>query len=268
MRILSLNCWGGACGAALIDYIAGARADVFCLQEVTRAAGTASEWQTYRDGAHVLAQRSNLFCEIAAALPDHSAHFAAAAIGALETADGGQIASEWGLATFVGKDFPIIGQFQSFIHGDFSPDGWGEHPRSRNAQGFRLFDWRRRRSLAVVNLHGLRDIAGKGDTPARQLQAQRIATLVGILRSKGDETVVCGDFNVLPESVTFGMLAALGLADLVTGRGHTDTRTSHYRKQPRFADYMLVSANVAVADFQVVEAPEVSDHRPLLLTVG
>ncbi|MEK1898053.1 MAG: endonuclease/exonuclease/phosphatase family protein, partial [Rhizobium sp.] len=71
--------------------------------------------------------------------------------------------------------------------------------------------------------------------------------------------------NVLPDSVTFEKLGRLGLNDLVTGRGFTDTRTSLYPKDGRFADYMLVTSEVVVERFEVVEAPEVSDHRPLLI---
>jgi len=48
----------------------------------------------------------------------------------------------------------------------------------------------------------------------------------------------------------------------------TDTRTSHYAKPVRFADYMLVTADVPVADFDVPASPEVSDHRPLVLDIG
>ena len=80
-----------------------------------------------------------------------------------------------------------------------------------------------------------------------------------------DAVIACGDLNVLPGSVTFLELGALGLADLVTGRGHTDTRTSHYRKAPRWADYLLVNGKVRVDGFSVPAAPEVSDHRPLVL---
>ncbi len=76
---------------------------------------------------------------------------------------------------------------------------------------------------------------------------------------------MCGDFNVLPGSETLRTLEALGLTELVTGNGHTDTRTSHYKKSPRFADYMLVSGNVRVRQFDAVAQPEVSDHRALLL---
>jgi hypothetical protein len=70
---------------------------------------------------------------------------------------------------------------------------------------------------------------------------------------------------VLPESVTFEALGRLGLTDLVTSRGHTDTRTSYYRKEGRFADYMMVTPEVGVVIFDVVAEPEASDHRALHL---
>jgi len=92
--------------------------------------------------------------------------------------------------------------------------------------------------------------------------------LIGRIRHKGDGLVVCGDFNVLPESRMLSALRGVGLTELVTSRGFTDTRTSHYLKTPRYADYMMVNGHVDVRGFEVVEKPEVSDHRALLLEIG
>lgn len=114
----------------------------------------------------------------------------------------------------------------------------------------------------MINLHGLRDGAGKGDTPARRSQADRIAALVTTLRCEGDVAAVGGDFNLLPDSGTFDVLGGLGLTDLVQD---ADTRTSHYRNAVRHADYLLVSAPDRVRRFEVVPAPEVSDHRALVV---
>jgi len=92
-----------------------------------------------------------------------------------------------------------------------------------------------------------------------------LVDLIRQVKQDGDRLVVCGDFNVLPDSETFEILGSLGLVDLVTSRGHGDTRTSYYLKRPRFADYMLVTSDVEVIDFDPVAEPEVSDHRALLL---
>jgi endonuclease/exonuclease/phosphatase family metal-dependent hydrolase len=129
----------------------------------------------------------------------------------------------------------------------------------------RLFDHALGAAVTVAQMHGLRDPAGKHDTPARLRQARKLVDLVRQIHIDDERLVVCGDFNVLPGSDTFRVLGEIGLTDLVTSRGHTDTRTSLYAKPERFADYLLVNPKVEVVRFEVVAEPEVSDHRPLLL---
>lgn len=267
LRILSLNAWGGRVYEPLMSYIAGVDADVFCLQEVVRTPDSDCDWLVYRDHGVELPQRANLFEEIRAQLPDHDAFFMPTARGDLFDGDT-VVPSQFGLATFVRKSHPLIGQAQGFVHGGFSNDGWGTHPRSRNAHCIRIFSDRLGYAVTIAHMHGLRDLAGKGDIPARAAQAEALVGLVKQVRPQGERLVVCGDFNVLPDSATFATLAQLDLADLVTGRGHTDTRTSLYEKPGRFADYMLVSPEVAVRGFDVVATPEVSDHRALLLDIA
>ncbi|KQV68157.1 endonuclease/exonuclease/phosphatase family protein [Rhizobium sp. Root1220] len=264
MRVISLNAWGGKLHAPLMHYLAAADPDVLCLQEVTRSVTVSSDWLEYRDGIHILPQRANLFDEIKAILPTHDAFFAPMARGKLFDGDA-EVWSEFGLATFVRGTYPIIGHAMDFVHGSFSGDSYGPHPRARNAHCVRLFDYAADRPVAIAQLHGLRDLAGKGDTPARHAQADALVGLIERLWRQGEALVVCGDFNVLPGSVMFEALAGLGLKDLVTTRGYTDTRTSHYTREGRFADYLLVTPDVGIRTFQVVEQPEVSDHRPLLL---
>ena len=266
MRILSLNGWGGRLGEELVAYVKDADPDVFCLQEATSTPAATSPWLSYRDGGGELLQRANLFAEVAGALADHQAFFCPAARGPLYDGDR-MLPSEWGLATFVRRSLPIIGQLQDFIHGAFSADGFGEHPRSRNAHAVRLFDHATAKTVVVAHLHGLRELTGKGDTPARNAQTARLIELIGRIRHKGDGLVVCGDFNVLPDSRMLSTLRDIGLTELVTSRGFTDTRTSHYPKTPRYADYMMVNGNVEVCGFEVVGEPEVSDHRALLLEI-
>ncbi|AVA21369.1 MULTISPECIES: endonuclease/exonuclease/phosphatase family protein [unclassified Rhizobium] len=264
LRIVSLNVWGGLLHEPLMQYLVDVDADVLCLQEVTRTKDAPSEWLVYRDHGVELPQRANLFEEIAAALPMHDAFFCPTARGDVFDGDR-RIASEFGLATFVRKSYPVIGQASGFVHGEFSADGWGPHPRSRNAHCIRIFDYEGGFPVTIAHMHGLRDIDGKGDTPARRHQADALVELIRHVHKGNERLVVCGDFNVLPGSVTFDSLGALGLSDLVTSRGHRDTRTSYYRKEPRFADYMLVTSAVEVIEFDPVAEPEVSDHRALLL---
>ena len=266
MRIISLNAWGGRLHEALIAYVRQADADVLCLQEVPRAPGVAPGWAIYRDAGMELPQRANLFEEISAALPGHDGFFCPTSRGELFDGDT-TISAEFGLATFVRKSYSVIAQGLDFVHGHYSCDGWGQHPRPRNAHCIRLFSHRHASTVTIAHMHGLRDPAGKGDTPAREEQASALVGLVERVWPRDEGLVVCGDFNVLPESATFAALGGLGLSDLVTGNGFVDTRTSHYTKEGRFADYMFVTSEVNVAKFEVVEAPEVSDHRALMLDI-
>ncbi|MGR3393995.1 hypothetical protein [Pseudooceanicola nanhaiensis] len=64
-----------------------------------------------------------------------------------------------------------------------------------------------------------------------------------------------GDFNVGPESETLAILSRDGLTEQVTAHAEAGTRTSHYRKPMRFADYMLVNDAARVQDFRVVRSP-------------
>ncbi|WP_309083189.1 endonuclease/exonuclease/phosphatase family protein [Chelativorans sp.] len=266
MRIMCLNGWGGRLHDRLIPYLEAASPDVLCLQEVVHTPAASREWLTYRDGDHVLPQRADFFREVAAALPDHVATFCPAAQGVLW--DGEEpVPSQWGLATFVRVGFPIIGQVQAFVHKTFSPDGYGDHPRPRNAHILRIFDFEKNRTVLIAHMHGLRDLKGKMDTPERLAQAHRFAGLIKGAAEERDQIVACGDFNVEPDSRTFEVLGVAGLKELVTAGNFTGTRTSHYKKAGRFADYMLVGAAVDVLGFDVVEEPEVSDHRPLLLEI-
>lgn len=267
MRILSLNAWGGRVFEPLIPFLTSVDADVLCLQEVVRTPGAGRDWLSYRGDGAELPQRANLHDEIREAHPGHDAGFYPAARG--ELYDGAQaFPSEFGLATYVRHTFPVIGQALDFVHGGFSPEAWGEHPRPRNAHCVRLFDPARGEPIVVAQLHGLRELSGKHDTPHRRAQAHALVRLIRTIWRPGERLVVCGDLNLLPGSETFSILAELGLSDLVTAGGFTDTRTSFYAKDNRYADYLLVTPNVDIRQFEVVAMPEVSDHRPLLLDVG
>ncbi len=266
MKIMCLNGWGGKLHEQLLPYIAASAPDVLCLQEVVHSPASDKDWLTYRDGDHILPQRANFFRDVSRALPGHVAIFCPAAQGVLWDQDQ-SIPSQWGLATFVHKSIPVIGQVQGFVHKDYSPVGYGDHPRSRSAHGVRVYDYSSDRSISVTHMHGLRDLNGKMDTPERAAQAQRLLELSQQVSEPDDVMVICGDFNVEPDSETLGILANAGLSELVTGRGFTSTQNSHYKKQGKFADYMLISNADAVKGFDVVYGPEVSDHCPLVLSL-
>jgi endonuclease/exonuclease/phosphatase family metal-dependent hydrolase len=266
MKVMCLNGWGGTLHGSILAYVAAEQPDVLCLQEVVHSPESKKEQLTYRDGDHVLPQRANFFRDVATALPDHNAIFCPAAQGVLWDGDVA-IRSQWGLATYVRSSLTIIAQAQGFVHKTFSPDGFGDHPRSRNAHAVRLYDNQRRAAISIAHMHGLRDLRGKMDTPERAQQARRLLELSRRVSEPGDLNVICGDFNVQPDSETLALFRDSGLTELVTSRGYDGTRTSHYNKPGRFADYMLVNRETEVLRFEVVHHPEVSDHCPLVLEI-
>ncbi|MEM7642515.1 MAG: endonuclease/exonuclease/phosphatase family protein [Pseudomonadota bacterium] len=268
MRILMLNAWDGRLHDDLLPYLAAAQADVLCLQEVIHTAGAGQDWLTYRDDGMALPQRARFFTDLCAALPDHQGIFCPAARGDLfhgETA----IPSQWGLATFIHRRHMLIGQLQDLVFRDFSADGYGDHPRSRSAHVVRIFDEAADRPITIAHMHGLRDPeAGKADTAQRKTQADRFLRMIRSIHRPGERLIVGGDFNVPPGSETLTMLGTLGLTDLVTTRGFEGTRTRHYGKPGRFADYLMVNGDVPVRAFDVVTEPAVSDHCALMLDTG
>ncbi|RKS75597.1 endonuclease/exonuclease/phosphatase family metal-dependent hydrolase [Motilibacter peucedani] len=262
MRVVSLNAWGGALWDELAAWLPTMNADVLCLQEVTRTSGL-SGWTAFSDGEHTLPQRADLFDDVRGVLPRHYAQFAASDAGPVRDGAGRPWRQEFGLGTWTSPELTLLSSATRFVHGSFAEhEEWPTGGRPRIAQAVRVGG--DGRTVTVVQLHGLRDPAGKADTPERTQQAKRLAAFVDDVRVAGDLVVVCGDLNLLPGSETFAVLRTIGLTDLV---GTEDTRTEHYAKPVRHASYLLVSDPGAVRELRIVGRPAVSDHCALVLDV-
>jgi hypothetical protein len=268
MRIVSLNAWGGACWPALQDWLPDSGAAVLCLQEVIRPVDLAAPgWLRYKDPFRDLAQRSDLFADVAALLPGWRGWFSPAARGPLAGEDGRLWLTDHGLGLWSAPEVAVTAMHAGFVHGDFRADGWGPEPVPRALQMARILA--PGMGAAVVgHFHGLRDPAGKGDSPARQAQTKAVFDQLAAFRRPGDLVVLAGDFNLLPDNSFFTAARAAGLTDLVTAGGHGDTRTVLYDKPVRHADYLLISDPGRVRAFAVPGAPVLSDHRPLLLDLS
>ncbi|WP_240670238.1 endonuclease/exonuclease/phosphatase family protein [Actinoplanes solisilvae] len=256
---MMLNAWGGALHDPLVAWLPTSGADVVCLQEMTRTPGLTG-WTRFEDGERALPQRASLVADVGAALPGYQSVFVASDSGPVfDAAGGGRHRQDFGVATLVAPRLPVIGIDSAFVHGQFTDhDEWPTGDRPRNALAVHV------PGVCVVQAHGLRDPAGKGDTAARRAQATRLASFVRRVRRPGELVVLGGDLNLLPGSETFAILAEAGLTDLV---GEADTRTARYRKPVRHASYLLVSDVAAVKHFEILAAPEVSDHRALVVDV-
>jgi endonuclease/exonuclease/phosphatase family metal-dependent hydrolase len=246
----------------LTPWLQAVDADVICLQEVTRTPQK-SGWATFADGERTLPQRLNLFDDVSSALPGYTPYFIANDAGPVTDGDDVRLRQDFGIATWVRDEFPVVGLDARFVHSQFVDyTDWDVEDRPRAALTVTVRDRLGEKTISVIQLHGLRDPAGKQDTPARAEQALRLGSIVEQSSATSDVVVLCGDLNLLPSSTTFQVLREHGMVDLV---GDADTRASSYTKPVRNASYALVSSTAVVHKFEIVVEPEVSDHRALML---
>ncbi len=251
MKLICLNTWGGKAGAEkLLAFLDSHQdADFLCLQEIWSAPyehlnGAAAGSDVIDHGEIMVYGKQ----EIGALLGGHQVFFHPHHL------------DDYGLMTLISKTLEVIDSGDVFVHRErgYVPEGnLGLH--ARNLQ-FVTID-RPSRPLSVMNFHGLWNGQGKRDSEERIEQSRRI---LEFLEGRPEPFVLCGDFNLLPDTESLRMLESAGLRNLVAEFGVPSTRTRLYTRPEQFADYVFVSDAITVRDFRVLP-DEVSDHAPLLL---
>lgn len=248
MKIISLNTWGGEAGVlGLQDFFRAHKdVDIFCLQEVWSGG---EEMLTKRGGGSWFVNRvTTLFSDIEKVLPAHTGIFRPMFRG------------YYGLSFFIKKDIQILDEGEFYIYreeGYISPEECGDHARILQYLTIETLKGPR----TVVHLHGLWNGKGKNDSPERLEQSDRIITFLSNLKTPH---ILVGDFNLRPDTQSIKNLENIGLRNLIAEHKVTSTRTSHYPKEEKFADYAFVSPEIEIKDFKVLP-DEVSDHSPLYL---
>ncbi len=240
MKLISLNLWGGRVYKPLVDFINehSNKVDIFCFQEIYHnATDTMSD--------ELRKPRLNLFTELQQLLPNHIAFFRPS------------IKDVYGIGIFIHKKITVLHESEIIIHDNPSYSGHGGN-HSRNLQWIECKA--KGKVYSILNVHGLWNGKGKTDTKDRMLQSQRIKTFMSTLHAP---IVLCGDFNLHPETESLKMLEE-NMINLIKAHGVTSTRSHYYSKQEKFADYILVSSDIQVKEFKVMQEP-VSDHLPLWL---
>jgi len=256
MKLISLNIWGGAAHDTFITFIKehSADTDIFCFQEVY----TSSENAVSR-GTHL-----NIFEELQSLLPDFQSFFAPIQDNIDEE---GTIATPtvFGSGTFIRKSHKVEGNNfvfayrgqNTFENDDLSTLGAGFHHFSILMNG---------ESLTVVNMYGTSTPGDKLDTPARLAQ---LKVLKEFLARVAGPKIVCGDFNLSPETRSIMMLEET-MKNLIKEFSIRTTRSILNEKKyvgqtiQRFADYTFVSPDIKINSFEVPNIP-VSDHLPMIL---
>jgi len=251
MKLISLNTWGGRAGKEkLLNFFAAHKdVDVFCLQEIWSApyehlqGHAAGGMNINHDDIMVYGMQ-----EISRLLADHEAYFKPHHL------------DNYGLMMLIKRGLDLIAEGDTFVYKEkgYIPEGdVGFH--ARNVQYATITTPVGNRT--VLNFHGLWNGSGKGDDSDRLLQSERI---VQFMKTLSNPYVICGDFNLLPDTQSLKKLEEFGLRNLIKEYGITSTRTSYYTKETKFADYALVSEGILVKDFKVLP-DEVSDHSPMYL---
>ncbi len=251
VKVISLNTWGGRAGkeSLLSFFKEHSDTDIFCLQEIWSAPYKHLEGHS---AGGVSIDHSNIMVygmqEISSALSSHLTYFRPHHL------------DNYGLMMLVREGIDIVEEGEIFVYKQkgYVPEGdVGGH--ARNLQYLTIRTPKGQRT--VLNFHGLWNSGGKGDSDERFSQSEKI---IGFLKELKNPYVLCGDFNLLPETESLKRLETAGLRNLIKEYAITSTRTRYYTKPNRFADYVLVSEGVEVDDFKVLP-DEVSDHSPLYL---
>jgi len=248
MKLISLNTWGAKAGTEnlLSFFKKHTDIDVFCLQEV---------WEGGHENAGKVAAgrpmtgiNHAMITDIGAVLKNYAVYFRP------------HFKDYFGVAIFVKKALIVQEEGDIFVYkekGYFSEGELADH--ARNLQYITLETNKGLRT--IFNVHALWTSVGKIDTPDRLLQSDNI---IQFIQSINNPFVLCGDFNLRPDTASLKKFEAGGMKNLIKEFGITSTRSTFYDKEERFADYAFVSPEITVKEFKVLP-DEVSDHLALYL---
>lgn len=241
MKLITLNTWGARIRDPFIKFIKEYQdIDIFCLQEVYDKA------EGIMDADYPLVHHS-LFSELHVLLPNHKGFFRPV------------LADVYGIAIFVKKGIKVIEEGEVSIHNNSQQKDFSGH-HSRNLQWITLD--LSGEVMTIANVHGLWNGKGKTDTPERILQS---TTIKGFVDSVKGKKVLCGDFNLNPDTESIKILE-VGMKNLVKDYKIESTRTSLYTKPGKYADYIFISPEITEKIFKVLP-DEVSDHSALFLEI-
>jgi endonuclease/exonuclease/phosphatase family metal-dependent hydrolase len=237
LKLITLNIWGGHVEEPLLSFVKSKQEiDIFCFQEVyCKAKAKISDETRYIN--------LDIFSEIQSLLPNHTGYFRPVVQGI------------YGIAMFVKKHLLVIEEGERIVYANDNYIGIGP-THSRILQYAQIEHSGQR--FTAVNLHGLWNGMGKGDSAERIDQSLKIKNF---LDSTNDPKILCGDFNLKPDTKSLEILSQ-GLNDHIEINGVQSTRTSFYPGAERFADYIYTSKNIDVQNFQVLPE-EISDHAAL-----
>jgi endonuclease/exonuclease/phosphatase family metal-dependent hydrolase len=249
MKLITLNTWGGRVDGPLKTFFDHycKEVDIFCLQEIFH-----DKKRSFANAKGVPGWRENLFYEISDLLEGYQGFFRPF------------VHNAFGLASFVKSDIHLLEEGDVFVYKEREHvphiDDSANH--GRNIQFLKLKH--KGKLFTIINFHGLWNGKGKTDTEDRLNQSRRI---VEFAKTISGPKILCGDFNLLPDTESIKILENMGMRNLVKEYAVTNTRTPLYPRahiSSTYADYILVTSGIQVNDFRVLK-DVVSDHAPLFI---
>lgn len=251
MKLISLNIWGGKLYTPLMQFLREQKesTDIFCFQEATECEKTVVRADGYR---------TNILGVIRSELNEFYCYFAPLVHNSTGNPPGTHAPQAIGQAMCIRRDITYNDYGERFVYrgrNDFLPPNLSTIPRliqycTIDVDGV---------PCVVINFHGIHG-DGKQDTENRIQQSKNI---VSFLKFVQHPVIFCGDYNLAPDTKSLAILE-VGMVNLIKKNGVTSTRSHHYEKPMRFADYMLLSPQIQVQSFSVSDV-EVSDHLPMIL---
>jgi len=252
VSLITLNTWGGRMEELLYKLLRDTKntTDIFCLQEVFSCAHALDREREYVPNLHekvsdILrldsARKFNSFFDKSSQGFDYS----------------GKAEPElyFGLGIYVNKEMPFYESGSEMIYDDRNLD----EGKPRNLQW--LITKVNSRTVSIAHFHGIANVRkDKSDSDARIEQAYNVREILDELPG---EKILCGDFNLMPETKSMEILSK-GMKNLIIENKITSTRPAFYAGEEKYADYVLVTDGIEVKGFEVMQVP-VSNHYSLKL---
>ena len=256
MKLVSLNIQGGAQGEAFFKYVGqvAKSADVLCFQEV------------YDSRLHVIAsvgEQMDIYTQLKKRLKGFDSYYH------LVSSRAGEYfrirpKAVLGLAIFVKKSIKTGRVFGKHVEGTVNGEVDFRNGKEANAvQCLEIVT--KTGNFWVMNFHGQSRPGDKLDTPKRLKQSKILA---GLIKKLKGPKILCGDFNLMPNTESVRIVERTGLENLITIYKIKNTRNSvswkRYGNRQHFADFTFVSPGLKVKSFKV-PYNLASDHLPMVV---
>lgn len=243
MKLITLNTWAGRLKEPFETFLKDHApfTDIFCFQEMFNDLNDDVETKIDLKGGN-----RHILKEVDEVLTDFDMYFCPV------------IENVYGIAIFLKKGFEVVssGEVILYENPNFVP---GEDDHTRKMQWVHIKNGRK--DVMIMNVHGHRNAQGKGDTQERLIQSKVINDFIAT--TGATPKILVGDFNLLPETQSIKMIEE-NFTNLITKYNILTTRTELYTGDDKHADYVFVSPEILVEEFEVL--PDVvSDHAPLSL---